>query len=155
MAQSPAARSGPEHAYADYDVDLIAWARDNAALLRAGRLTDIDAEHLAEELEDMGKSERRALGSHLRNLVLHLLKWQHQPNRRSKSWRFSVVAARSAVSEILEDSPSLVAEARALLHKGYGLAREQAIAETGLPDASFPAQCPYRIEQVLDADFWP
>jgi len=71
----------------DYERDLIAWAEANARLLRAGRLAHIDAEHIAEELEDVGKCERRALGSHLRDLTLHLLKWQFQPRLRGPSWR--------------------------------------------------------------------
>jgi hypothetical protein len=80
----------------DYEGDLVAWAEANARLLRLGRLEEVDAEHIAEELEDMGKSERRALGSHLQNLVMHLLKWQYQPQRRRRSWRFSVLNARAS-----------------------------------------------------------
>jgi hypothetical protein len=148
----PAASTGPA---ADYDGDLVRWAEANAALLRQGRLTEIDAEHLAEELEDMGKSERRALASQLRVLIAHLLKWQYQPERRGNSWRFSVLNARAAIAEIIEDSPSLGPKAEALMLKGWPLARAQAVAETGLPDKRFPPECPYRVDQVLDDAFWP
>ena len=141
-------------AFKDYEADLVAWAEDNAALLRARRLTEIDAEHLAEELEDMGKSERRALGSHLQVLAMHMLKWHFQPERRSRSWRLSILNARHAIDEILTDSPSLRPRAEELLAKGYALARERAIVETGLPDQQFPESCPYKIEQLLDDTFW-
>lgn len=153
--QKSPASAAPTQSYRDYEADLFAWALDNAALLRAGRLFEIDAEHLAEELEDLGKSERRALGSHIRNLVTHLLKWQYQPRLRGASWRLSVINARAAIQEILEDSPSLVPEAARQLATTYRLARENAIGETGLPDAMFPPSCPYTIVQVLSDGFWP
>jgi hypothetical protein len=138
-----------------YERDLVAWAVENAALLRAGQLDQIDAAHIAEELEDLGKSEQRALGSHLRNLVLHLLKWEFQPERRTGSWRSSIDNARADIAEILEDSPSLMASAPERLHKGYALARKNAIAETGLDAKVFPQLCPYSLEQVLSEAFWP
>ena len=139
----------------NYEQDLVAWALENAALLRTGRLDEIDAAHIAEELEDLGKSERRALGSHLRNLVMHLLKWQFQPGLRSGSWRSSINNARAEIAEILEDSPSLGATASQLLAKGYDLARRNAISETGLAPSVFPQLNPYSLEQVLSDDFWP
>ncbi|MCB2262821.1 MAG: DUF29 domain-containing protein [Candidatus Thiosymbion ectosymbiont of Robbea hypermnestra] len=139
----------------DYDRDLVAWAMENATLLRVGRLDRIDAAHIAEELEDLGKSERRALGSHLRNLVLHLLKWEFQPGRRTGNWRSSIDNARVEIAEILEDSPSLGAAASERLEKGYALARKNAISETGLASEVFPQRCPYSLEQVLSDNFWP
>jgi hypothetical protein len=141
--------------YRDYEEDLVAWALDNAALLRAGRLSEIDALSLAEELEDLGKSERRALGSHLRTLVTHLLEWQCQPERRGTSWRLSIRNARAEIRTILADSPSLVREVEPLLAGTYELARDNASGETGLPEAAFPQGCPYAAEQCLSDDFWP
>jgi hypothetical protein len=145
----------PAPSYRDYDQDLVAWALDNAGLLRAGRLSEIDSEHLAEELEDLGKSERRALASHLRILVTHLLKWQHQPGLRGPSWRLSILNARAAVQEVLADSPSLAREAAPQMEKTYAQARDNAIGETGLPETLFPRTCPFTIERVLADDFWP
>lgn len=139
----------------NYDQDLIVWAMKNAALLRAGRLEEIDATHIAEELEDLGKSERRALGGHLRNLVMHLLEWEYQPERRSGSWRSSIDNARAEIAEIIEDSPSLRPIAKERLEKDYALARKNAISETGLPPDVFPTRCPYVIDQVLSDAFWP
>jgi hypothetical protein len=139
----------------EYEQDLIAWAMKNAALLRTGRFEQIDATHIAEELEDLGKSERRALGSHLRNLVMHLLKWEFQPERRRGSWRSSIDNARAEIAEIVEDSPSLEPFAKERLEKDYALARKNAISETGLPSEVFPTPCPYTIDQVLSDAFWP
>lgn len=155
MSNSQKAVRPPRPACRDYEADLVGWAIDNAALLRAGRLSEIDAAHLAEELEDLGKSERRSLGSHLRVLVTHLLKWQYQPGLRGASWRLSVLNARAAIRGILADSPSLVPEAPRQLEANYHLARANAIGETGLAEAIFPSTCPYSIEQVLSDGFWP
>ncbi|UHD17497.1 DUF29 domain-containing protein [Thiocapsa bogorovii] len=141
--------------YPAYDDDLVGWAAANAALLRAGRLAQVDALHLAEELEDLGKSERRSLTSHLGTLMLHLLKWQFQTGLRGPSWRISVNNARAAAAEILEDSSSLRPALQDLVDKAYPLARRNAIAETGLPEATFPQDRRYAIDQLLDDAFWP
>jgi Domain of unknown function DUF29 len=145
---------GPRQAYPDYDQDLVAWALANADLLRNGRLSEIDAAHLAEELEDLGKSERRALCSHIRVLLLHLLKWQFQPGLRGPSWRLSIENARREIQVILEDSPSLSAATQVCLDKEYPTARRSAVIETGLAEDRFPASSPYTVAQVLDEDFW-
>jgi len=140
-----------------YDQDFYAWTQEQAALLREGALDDLDVTHLAEEIESLGKSDRRALGSHLRNLVLHLLKWHWQPTGQDTghSWRSSIRNARAEIAVLLEDSPSLRREVAGLLGRWYPLAREDASDETGLPLTTFPEACPWTSEQVLDADFWP
>jgi hypothetical protein len=140
-----------------YDQDFYAWTQEQAALLREGALDDLDVTHLAEEIESLGKSDRRALGSHLRNLVLHLLQWHWQPTGRDPghSWRSSIRNARAEIAVLLEDSPSLRREVAGLLGRWYPLAREDASDETGLPLTTFPEACPWTSEQVLDADFWP
>jgi hypothetical protein len=154
MSSQPAT-TGPPSAYPDYDDDLVAWALANARLLRAGRVQDIDVDHLAEELEDLGKSERRALRSHLRNLILHLLKWAYQPGLRGPSWRRSINNARRALDDIIEDSPSLERELTPMLPKTYGQARADAALETGLPETAFPPNCPFGLEQLRDDRFLP
>lgn len=140
-----------------YDQDFYAWTQEQAALLREGALHDLDVTNLAEEIESLGKSDRRTLGSHLRNLVLHLLKWRYQPAGRSSghSWRSSIRNARAEIAVLLEDSPSLRREVSGLLTRWYPLARQDAADETGLPLATFPEACPWTAEQVLDTDFWP
>jgi len=142
-------------AYPDYDEDLVAWATANAALLREGRVGQIDADHLAEELEDLGKSERRALCRHIRILAMHLLKWQYQPGLRGVSWQLSIENARREIQVILEDSPSLQAITETCLQKEYATARRNAVIETGLPEHLFPVSPPYRVVQILSDDFWP
>jgi len=139
----------------DYDTDLYAWANRNAALLRVGRLTEIDTLHIAEELEDMGKSERRALRGHLRNLTLHLLKWRFQPSHRGVSWRLSIRNARLEIQAVLRDSPSLKPLVDGMLAEEYAAALANALDETGLPEGAFPPTCPYTSAQVLDQAYWP
>jgi hypothetical protein len=140
-----------------YDQDFYTWTQKQAALLRAGALHDLDVTHLAEEIESLGASDRRALGSHLRNLMLHLLKWHGQPAGRytSPAWRSSIRNAHAEIAVLLDDSPSLRREVSGLLARWYPLARQDAADETGLPLATFPEACPWTAEQVLDADFWP
>ena len=155
MADLQRAPADPMHAYPEYDDDLVAWALANADLLRKGQLSQIDADHLAEELEDLGKSERRALCSHIRVLMMHLLKWQFQPGLRGASWRLTIANARREVQVILEDSPSLRRVTATCLEKEYPSARKHAIIEMGLPEDQLPASPPYTIDQVLAEDFWP
>jgi hypothetical protein len=138
-----------------YQTDYQRWLFDNAALLRTGRLSEIDAANIAEELEDMGRSEARALGSHLEVLLLHLIKWQFQPAQQSSGWRGSIMNARYAISDLLTDSPSLRNRVPELVIKHYPRAWASAANETGLPGTAFPRDCPYALEALLDIDFWP
>ena len=139
----------------EYEEDLFAWAAKNAELLRQGRLSEIDVEHIAEELEDMGKSERHALSSHLKVLIAHLLKWCYQPAFRGVSWQLSIDNARDEIAELLEDSPSLRPSLPDIIERRYPAARKRALRETGLAESVFPRQCPFSLEQLFDEDFWP
>ncbi len=139
----------------DYEQDFYAWLTVNATLLRQGRLAEIDAAHIAEELEDMSKSERRAVESYLRVLVLHLLKWQHQPSLRGPSWQQSIDNARDEIVLRLQDSPSLRPRLGEMIAARYANARKNAMRETGLPLGTFPETCPFTIDQLLDADYLP
>ena len=140
-----------------YAQDFFAWTQTTAALIRAGKWYDLAPEALAEEVESLGISQKHALGSHLRNLVMHLLKWHYQPSGRQTghSWRSSIDNARDEIAMILEDSPRLWSEVPGLLARRYPAARRLAHDETGLPFNTFPETCPWTAEQVLDADFWP
>jgi hypothetical protein len=140
-----------------YDQDFYAWTQAQAALLRDGKVQALDLAHLAEEIESVGVSERRALGSHLKQLTLHLLKWAYQPSghQTGHSWRSSIRNARDEIDAIVEYSPSLRREVPALLVRWYPAAVRLASDETGLPLETFPPVCPWQAEQVLDADFWP
>ena len=138
-----------------YDEDFYAWITATIELLRQRRFTEIDITHLAEELEDMGKRERRALESHIRNVTLHLLKWRYQPYKRSVSWRQSIRNGRIEIQKLLRDSPSLASQIPQMVEDEYPAARADAIDDTGLTEDTFPTQCPFTAEQVLDAEFWP
>ncbi len=138
-----------------YEQDFHAWANEQAALLRAGRWSEADIEHVAEEIESMGKSERRELVSRLAVLLHHLLKWQFQPSRRCKSWQSSVRIQRNALGDHLHDNPSLQAHVPEALHRAYREARLAAIGEIGLSEAAFAQTCPWTFEQIMDENFWP
>jgi hypothetical protein len=140
---------------ATYDRDVVAWANEQAALLRAGRFSELDIEHIADEVEDVGKSERRELFSRMSQLIAHLLKWQFQTDRRCRSWSNSIKFQRLAIAKHLQQMPSL----KPLLNDPewldviWGDALLLAEKETGLSD--FPETCIWSMEQVMDADFLP
>jgi hypothetical protein len=138
-----------------YDQDFYAWAIKNAELIRQGRFSEVDVEHVAEEIESMGRSIKRALEHRLTVLFAHLLKWEYQPAFRSRSWRYTIIEQRDAISDLLEENPSLKANLPAILAKAYKRAIRDAAAETELKPAVFPATCPWPLEQTLDEQFWP
>lgn len=138
-----------------YETDFAAWADRQADLLRQGRLQALDIGNLIEEIEDMGKSERSGLESHLSVVLMHLLKWQYQPDRRSASWRHSIRACRFQALKRIKRSPSLRPKIPEIITDEYDMARENAAFETGLPLSAFPEACPFTTEQVLDRDWLP
>ena len=136
-----------------YATDFNLWTAQTAQLLREQRWHEIDVVHLIEEIEDLGKSERRAVVSQLTRLVMHLLKWQYQPQRRSDSWLDSITDARTQIELALEDSPSLKRYTATKLEDCYQRARRQAAKQTSLEISAFPNTCPYSLELVL-AESW-
>ena len=138
-----------------YEADETAWLEQTAALVRAGRLDQLDAENLAEYLSDMAKRDRREVTSRLAVLITHLLKWEYQPDRRSGSWQATILHQQSELADML-DSGTLRNHAADVLGKAYAGAVRPAAAETGLPASTFPAACPYTLDEVLtrplDAD---
>jgi hypothetical protein len=138
-----------------YETDVVAWAEEQVALLRAGRLSELDIEHIAEEIEDVGKGERRELASRVSVLLAHLLKWRYQPGRQGSSWRRTIKEQRRAIEAHLHETPSL----RRALADGHWFAGvwadavAKAAEETGLD--VFPEDCPWTIEQVLDPTYYP
>lgn len=139
----------------NYDSDFYAWAMEQAALIRAGNLAAVDLEHVAEEIESMGKTEKRELIGRLNVLLLHLLKWRYQPGFRSRSWRLSVEEQRYRLEGHLRDNPSLKAKLPETIADAYHIARVEAERETGFPRATFPETCPWSFDQISDDDFWP
>ena len=133
-----------------YDIDYVAWLEAQVAHLRAGRLAALDGDNVAEELESLMKSERRQLRNRLEVLILHLLKWDHQPEQRSNRWRASVAEQRARIRRLLQDSPSLKRSVAEAAREVYGDAVEQAAIETGLSEAALPEGLPYTVEQILE-----
>jgi Domain of unknown function DUF29 len=138
-----------------YDTDFYAWLQTQAAHLRAKEWNGLDIDNLAEELDSLGRSERNAVWSHLRILLLHLLKWAYQPDRRGRSWRRSILLARQHLTRRLQDSPSLRPELPAFVSEAYANARHLAAVETDLPIAAFPEICPWTLDQIEDEAFLP
>ncbi len=138
-----------------YETDIVAWANEQAALLRAGKFSQLDIEHLADEVEDVGKSEQRELASRMAVLLAHLLKWQFQPERRGRSWQGTIREQRRAIALHLEDVPSL--KAKLLDQRWFAAiwadAKAKAYQETSLED--FPDDCPWTAKAVLDQAFLP
>lgn len=138
-----------------YDRDFYQWTLQNAELLRAGRAGEADLEHIAEEIEDMGKRERRELISRLSVLICHLLKWQAQPERRSKSWSATIAVQRKDLAKLLHEMPSLRRYLADNLNEAHERAVITASQETFLPMEDFPTTCPYPLDALLDAEFLP
>jgi hypothetical protein len=132
-----------------YGQDFAAWADAQAEALRAGRLDGLDLVHLAEEIGDLSKGERDAIESHLETLVLHLLKWRYQPDRRTRSWEAAIKVARRYIEKLLRRSPSLRRDLPASLDEIYPNARIRAGVATGLADEVFPDACPFTLDQVI------
>ena len=138
-----------------YEQDYYGWANEQASLLRAGQLSAADIENIAEEIESMGKGEKRELVNRLIVLLQHLLKWQFQPELRSNSWRATIRVQRDQIGSHLLDNPSLKPKLPDVMRQAYRVARIQAAAETTLPESDFPAASPYSYAKAMDDAFWP
>jgi len=138
-----------------YSQDFHAWTQEQAALLRAGHFTELDIQHLTEELESMGARERRELTNRLAVLLAHLLKWQYQPQRRGNSWRLTIELQRLDVRELLKENPSLRPQLPERIEDAYRKGVLMAAQETGMDKRQFPAECPYPGDELLNDGFWP
>jgi hypothetical protein len=140
-----------------YETDVIAWANEQAAFLRSGRFELIDIEHLAEEIEDVGKSEKRELASRWTVLLSHLIKWQYQQLRRGSSWEKTIKLQRKTVQLRIKETPSLKVSLKDpdWLEEVWNDALIQAAKETGFEISIFPDNCPWNAEQILSNEFFP
>jgi hypothetical protein len=143
-------RAGEPYGPARYEDDLYSWAVEQAALLRAGRVTEADAKNIAEELDDVGNEQYDKLESALRVILMHLLKWDYQPERRSRSWRLSIAVQRNHVEKILRKNPGLKPHIDEATADAYRNARLEAADETGLDENTFPVQNPYSWEDIME-----
>ncbi len=137
----------------DYETDFYAWASQQAELLRQKQTNNLDWDNLAEEIETIGRSEKRQLASHLEVLIMHLLKWQYQPNLRSRSWQLTIKERRLRLVKLLQENPSLKHGLTETVLSLYPLAVISAERETGL--SNYPEHCPYTPEELLNNQFLP
>lgn len=138
-----------------YESDFYAWTQQQAKLLQEEKWSYLDVPNLVEEIESLGRQERRELRNRLGILLGHLLKWQFQPLNRSKSWLATIREQRKQVLDLVDESPSLQSYLPEALVKGYESGLNLAVRETALNYNAFPSDCPYSSEQVLDAEFFP
>jgi hypothetical protein len=141
---------------ARYDRDLYSWAIEQAALLRAGRLTEADALNIAEEIDDVGNEQYDKLESAIGLILLHLLKWDHQAERRSRSWQLSIKVHRKHALKVLRKNPGLRSVRDEAVTEAYDIARIEAAAQTMLEDDVFPLECPYSWDEIMERPVsWP
>ena len=145
----------PHSAAHGYDKDFYAWAIHNAEMIRHGNLSEIDLENVAEEIESMGRSNKRELINRLAVLFAHLLKWQFQSERRSNSWKYTIEEQRFELKDLLKESPSLKHEIEEQVNHAYLKALLIATKETGFPRETFPKRCPFSLKQALNELFFP
>jgi hypothetical protein len=138
-----------------YETDYVQWIETTVSKLQNQDYKNVDWENLIEEIADMGRSERKSLKSNLIVILLHLLKWQFQPEKRTGSWEGSIIEHRRRVQESLNDSPSLKPYLESIFTECYTQAVKQAKAETGLSKESFPVLSPYTLSEVIDDEFLP
>lgn len=136
-----------------YDEDRFTWVQEQVALLRAGRLDEIDARNIAEELRDVGGSEYAQLESALRVLIMHMLKWDQQPEFRTRSWVYSIAEQRDRYRRVLRKNPGLKQHLETMRSDIYPSARRWAADETNLHESEFPAECPYDWDVILNRPF--
>jgi len=139
-----------------YETDVIAWANEQAALIRAGRFELLDIEHLADEIEDVGKSELREFESRMAVLLAHLIKWQFQPDHRGKSWQRTIKDQRAMLMRRLDKTPSLkpILNNPEFWAESWADAARIAENETGILNV-FPESCPWDYDQIMNSEFWP
>lgn len=140
---------------ADIHDDVFRWCFEQAELLRQHRFTEIDLPNVIEELEDMGSEQRHALAASYRLLVSHLLKWQFQPEMRSRSWDVTIDRERASIEEREADNRSLARSAGEIVEAAYSKAVREATKDMGLPKKAFPTACPYTLEQLRDPEWMP
>jgi hypothetical protein len=139
-----------------YECDLYSWAIEQAELLRAGNIAEADALNIAEELDDVGNEQYDKLQSALRLILLHLLKWDHQARRRSRSWWASIAVQRNQVIRLLRKNPGLKARLDEAIAEAFEDARIQAAAQTSLGIDAFPPRCPYGWQDIIEREIvWP
>lgn len=138
-----------------HDRDFYAWTKETAQLLKEGKINEVDVMNIAEELEDMGISNKRALISHITVLLVHLLKCKYQAEKRGSSWENTIERQRIDIKDLIDESPSLKHQIEEKFNLAYKRARLDASTEMGIKKNALPEICPFTLEQCLDEEFWP
>ncbi|MDQ5770479.1 DUF29 domain-containing protein [Thiothrix subterranea] len=138
-----------------YETDFYGWAMEQANLLKHGQVSALDLENLIEEIEGMGKSQANQLHNRLELLLMHLLKWQYQPNFQGSSWQRTINEQRRRIAKHIGKNPSLKAKLDETYLDAYDDARNSAALETGLDLATFPELCQWSFEQAMNPEFMP
>lgn len=138
-----------------YEEDFYGWISASIGLLKQKRFDEMDIDHLIEELEDMGNNKKHALVSRLAQLIFHLLKWQHQPDFRGRSWDASIQEQRKKIKKLLLENPSLKSELDLFLVDAYEDSILLIKKETPIDLKLFPKECPYAFDQMMNDEFYP
>ena len=138
-----------------YEKDFYSWTQEQAELLKHGRFSDLDIANLIEEVESMGRSEKRELESRLTILLLHLLKWKYQDVRRGRSWQLSIDEQRIQFEKTLNENPGLKPALDQIIKDAYKLAVIKAARETKISKSIFPESCPWTLAQFIEDGFYP
>ncbi|ADH90399.1 protein of unknown function DUF29 [Ancylobacter novellus DSM 506] len=146
-------RTGDTAPATDYDTDFHAWAMEQAKRIREGAFEALDRENVAEEIESLGREQFSKLRSAYRVLLMHMLKWDHQPEKRTRSWLLTIVQQRQKVEDVITDSPSLKSRREEATASAYRGARKEAAAETGIPLRTFPETNPYPLDEIMERAF--
>lgn len=139
----------------NYETDFYAWANQQATLLRSGKFAEADIPHIAEEIESMGRTEKRELVNRLVVLLVHLLKWKTQANLRGRSWRLTIKEQRNAIADHMADNPSLKSKTEEAMTIAYRSAVIEAAKETAIDEDDFPSACSWTFSEATNANFWP
>ena len=138
-----------------YDKDFYSWTQEQAELLKHGRFSELDIDNLIEEVETMGRTEKRELESRLTVLLFHLLKWKYQDVRQCRSWELSIIEQRLKFEETLKENPGLKSKLNDMLKKAYRYAVIEASKETKISIKIFPELCPWELDKITDSEFYP
>jgi len=138
-----------------YETDFYAWTQEQTDLLRNQQWSQLDLPNLIEEIQSLGKQQRQELRNRLSVLLAHLLKWEYQPQHRSRSWLATLRIQRRDTLRLLGENPSLKPDLPDILQQAYENGRDLAIAETDLPEETFPSNCQYSLGEILDDRCYP
>ena len=141
--------------YPNHDKDVYGWAVHTAQLLKDKKMSEVDFDGIIEEIEALGRSEKHELTSRLSLVIAHLLKWQFQPNMRGHSWIYTLKEQREQAKIPWRDNPGLKGKLSEILMDAHKIARSKAAKETLLDEKTFPSECPYTFDQIMDDEFYP